>query len=112
MIFRLSWRVKATRRTIALRVIHGIPHGWRVSQGAGELVGQQIGGAHMNAVQREHQNRQQQKNQTGGEVQAQVIRTNHATFAPIEMTQHQNQREQYGERAGVPRGWSHAHRPE
>ena len=53
----------------------------------------------MNAVQREHQNRQQQKNQTGGEVQAQVIRTNHATFAPIEMTQHQNQREQYGERA-------------
>ena len=35
----------------------------------------------------------------GGEVQAQVIRTNHATFAPIEMTQHQNQREQYGERA-------------
>ena len=86
-------------RTIALRVIHGIPHGWRVSQGAGELVGQRIGGAHMNAVQREHQNRQQQKNQTGGEVQAQVIRTNHATFAPIEMTQHQNQREQYGERA-------------
>ena len=76
-----------------------VPHGWRVSQGAGELVGQRIGGAHMNAVQREHQNRQQQKNQTGGEVQAQVIRTNHATFAPIEMTQHQNQREQYGERA-------------
>ena len=71
--------------------------------GAGELVGQRIGGAHMNAVQREHQNRQQQKNQTGGEVQAQVIRTNHATFAPIEMTQHQNQREQYGERASATR---------
>ena len=96
---RVELTGKGHERTVALRVIHGIPHGWRVPQGAGELVGQRIGGAHMNAVQREHQNRQQQQNQTGGEVQAQVVRTDHATFAPVEVAQHQNQGEQRGERA-------------
>ena len=94
---RVELAGKGYERTVALRVIHGIPHGWRVSQGAGELVGQRIGGAHMHAVQREHQNRQQQQDQTGREVQAAIIRLNHAAFASVGVPQRQYRDEQHGE---------------